>query len=204
MHKMKYDIVVIGGGPGGAVAAKTCAKKGLNVLLTEKRSKIGDPVRCGELIPGYILKEFDIGIKDCYSEASNFEWLSPGKQKVCFNFLCYMLDRRVFDSDLVSSAEDAGADVWLRARASGLIHGEREEKRVFKGVKVSKEGEEVDVWSDIIVAADGVESQVGRMAGIDTSLKLKDIGSAAAAVVKGVNTEEGVLKNYYLPNFQTI
>ena len=201
MHKMKYDIVVIGGGPGGAVAAKTCAEKGLNVLLIEKRSKIGDPVRCGELIPGYILKEFDIGIKDCYNEASNFEWVSPEKQKVCFNFLCYMLDRRVFDSDLVSRAEDAGADVWLKSRASGLIPGEREGKSVFSGIKISKYGENVDVRADIIVAADGVESQVGRMAGIDTSLKLKDIASAAAAVVKGVNTEEGVLKNYYLRDF---
>jgi digeranylgeranylglycerophospholipid reductase len=43
---MKYDVVVVGGGPGGAVAAKTCAEKGLSVLLIEKRSKIGDPVRC--------------------------------------------------------------------------------------------------------------------------------------------------------------
>jgi digeranylgeranylglycerophospholipid reductase len=198
---MKYDIVIIGGGPGGAVAAKTCAEKGLNVLLIEKRSKIGDPVRCGELIPGYILNEFDIGMKDCYNAVSNFECVSPEKQKVCFNFLCYMLDRRVFDSYLVSRAEDAGADVWLRARASDLIPGEREGRSVFKGVKISKCGKNIDVWSYIIVAADGVESQVGRMAGIDTLLKLQDIASAAAAVVKGVNTEEGVLKNYYLRDF---
>ena len=153
------------------------------------------------MIPGYILKEFGIGIKDCYNEASNFEWVSPEKQKVCFNFLCYMLDRRVFDSDLVSRAEDAGADVWLRSRASGLIPGEKGGKSVFKGVRIRKPAGNLDVSTDIIVAADGVESQVGRMADIDTSLKLKDIASAAAAVVEGVNTEQGVLKNYYLSDF---
>jgi digeranylgeranylglycerophospholipid reductase len=39
------------------------------------------------------------------------------------------------------------------------------------------------------------------MAGIDTSLKLKDIGSGASAVLKGVNSEEEILKNYYLRDF---
>jgi digeranylgeranylglycerophospholipid reductase len=177
---MKYNIVVVGGGPGGAVAAKTCAEKGLSVLLIEKRRKIGDPVRCGELIPEYIVEDFGIAINS-YHRVSKFEWISPEKQKVFFDSVSYMVDRRVFDSDLVSKAEDAGADVWLRARG--------------------KPGEEVDVESDIIVAADGVESQVGRMAGIDTSLKLKNIGSGASAVLKGVNSEEEILKNYYLRDF---
>lgn len=198
---MKYDIVVVGGGPGGAVAAKTCAEKGLSVLLVEKRRKIGDPVRCGELIPDYVLKEFEIGINDHFNTTDVFEYISPEQQRISFDFPMHVLDRRIFDRDLVLSAEDAGADVWLRAQASDLICGEREGKRVFKGVKVSKQGEKVDVESEIIVAADGVESQVGRMAGIDTSLKLKDTGSAAAAVVKGINVERNVLKEYFLKDF---
>lgn len=200
MRKMKYDIVVVGGGPGGAVAAKTCAEKGLSVLLIEKRSKIGDPVRCGELIPEYIVEDFGIAINS-YHKVSKFEWISPEEQKVFFDSVSYMVDRKVFDSDLVSRAEDAGADVWLRARALDLVRGEREGERVFKGVKVSKQGEEVDVESDIIVAADGIESQVGRMAGINTTLNLKDIGSAAAAVVKGINVERNVLREHFLKDF---
>jgi dihydrolipoamide dehydrogenase len=32
----KYDIIVIGGGPGGARAARRCAQKGTRVALIEK------------------------------------------------------------------------------------------------------------------------------------------------------------------------
>ena len=48
MKKSSYDVLVIGAGPGGSVAARNLAKQGFSVLLIEKREKIGYPVRCGE------------------------------------------------------------------------------------------------------------------------------------------------------------
>lgn len=38
---MKYDVIVIGGGPAGLVAAGTAAKRGKSVLLIERNEKIG-------------------------------------------------------------------------------------------------------------------------------------------------------------------
>ena len=35
--KSKYDVLVIGGGPAGALAARTAAEKGLSACLVEKR-----------------------------------------------------------------------------------------------------------------------------------------------------------------------
>src|SRR5659263_171188 len=46
--RSRYDVIVVGAGPGGSITAKTCAEAGLNVLLIEKRQEIGDPVRCAE------------------------------------------------------------------------------------------------------------------------------------------------------------
>ena len=46
--KNKYDVLVIGGGPAGALAAKTAVEKGLSACIVEKRPAIGAPVRCAE------------------------------------------------------------------------------------------------------------------------------------------------------------
>ena len=56
--KSKYEVLVIGGGPAGALAAKTAAEKGFSVCLVEKRPAIGAPVRCAEGIGKEALAEF--------------------------------------------------------------------------------------------------------------------------------------------------
>ncbi len=42
---MKYDLIVVGGGPAGLMAAKTAAEDGLNVLLVERKRNITDTSR---------------------------------------------------------------------------------------------------------------------------------------------------------------
>jgi len=37
---MKYDVIVVGGGPGGLMAAKTAAENGLKVLLIERKKDV--------------------------------------------------------------------------------------------------------------------------------------------------------------------
>ena len=39
MKKIKCDVVVVGAGPGGSMAAKTCAKYGLDTVLVEQMLK---------------------------------------------------------------------------------------------------------------------------------------------------------------------
>ena len=40
-----YDMIVVGAGPGGAMAAKVASENGLRTLVLEKRQEIGTPVR---------------------------------------------------------------------------------------------------------------------------------------------------------------
>ena len=56
--KNKYDVLIIGGGPAGALAAKTAAEMGLSACLVEKRPAIGVPIRCAEGIGKEALHEF--------------------------------------------------------------------------------------------------------------------------------------------------
>ncbi len=48
MRDEKHDVVVVGAGPGGSIAARTAAEKGLDVVLIERNSEIGVPVKCAE------------------------------------------------------------------------------------------------------------------------------------------------------------
>ncbi|MCK4970958.1 MAG: FAD-dependent oxidoreductase, partial [Thermoplasmata archaeon] len=57
---MEFDIVVVGGGPGGSMTARDAARGGLDVLMIEKRQEIGSPVRCGEGIAKIWLDEVGI------------------------------------------------------------------------------------------------------------------------------------------------
>jgi len=56
--KNNYDVLVVGGGPAGALAARTAVEKGLSALLVEKRPAIGAPVRCAEGLGKEALAEF--------------------------------------------------------------------------------------------------------------------------------------------------
>ena len=46
---MKYDLIVVGGGPGGLMAAKTAAEDGLQVLLIEQKKDITEGKLWGEM-----------------------------------------------------------------------------------------------------------------------------------------------------------
>ena len=45
MLHAEYDVIVVGAGPGGCIAAKVAAENGFRVLMLEKRQEIGAPVR---------------------------------------------------------------------------------------------------------------------------------------------------------------
>ncbi len=54
----KFDVIVIGGGPGGTPAAIQLAKKGKKVLLVEKTGKLGGACLFVGCIPSKIIKHF--------------------------------------------------------------------------------------------------------------------------------------------------
>ena len=51
MARKNYDLVVVGGGPAGLMAARTAARDGLKVVLLEKRKNITTVRRyCSQLL----------------------------------------------------------------------------------------------------------------------------------------------------------
>ena len=177
----EYDIVVVGAGPAGSMTAKWAAKSGARVLMIEKRQEIGSPVRCGEGISRSWLDS--VGIK---LDAKSVAWQVKGakivapngksfylSEKMAGNEVGLVLDRVFFDKLLAKDAVKAGSDLMLKTSAIGLI---KKDGKV-SGVKIKSFGETKDIKCGCVVGADGYESQVGRWAGINTSLAPRDITS---------------------------
>jgi len=64
------------------------------------------------------------------------------------------------------------------------------------GVKATYLSEEIEFRAKIIIAADGVESRVGRWAGLKTTIKIKDMESAIQMSVSNINCKSNRLDFY--------
>ena len=123
--KEAYDVLVVGGGPGGALAAKAAAEAGLSVLLVEKRPAIGAPVRCAEGIGKEALAEFiEADPKWISTDIERAVLVGPDGTRFTIGGeaaggkVGYVLDRKMFDRELVWRAAEAGAEIQVHARAS--------------------------------------------------------------------------------------
>jgi digeranylgeranylglycerophospholipid reductase len=176
-----YDVVVVGAGPAGSMTAKWAAKGGARVLMVEKRQEIGSPVRCGEGISKAWLSGVGIKLdrKSIAREVKGARIVAPnGKafylsEKMAGNEVGIVIDRVFFDKQLAKDAVKAGSDLMLKTSAVKLL---RSGEKVV-GVRVKSFGQTRDIKAGCVVGADGYESQVGRWAGIDTSLAPRDITS---------------------------
>ena len=97
----------------------------------------------------------------------------------------YILDRKIFDRELVWQAAEAGADVAVKTRASApLIEG-----GAVKGAVLEFCGEARRVNAEIVIAADGVESKFSRWCGIDTTVPVREIMTSAQYLMTDIDID---------------
>jgi len=200
--KSKYDILVIGGGPAGALAAKTAAEAGNSVCLIEKRPAIGTPVRCAEGIGKDLLKEY-VKPDPCWISADieRARIIAPNgttislEQDKAGNEVGYVLDRKIFDRELVWQAAEAGADVFVKTRATAPIM----ENGAVRGANVISIGTPVEIRADVVIAADGVEARFARRAGLETTVPLREMMSCAQYLMTDIDIDAGST-DFYLGN----
>ena len=179
MKTMETDVLVVGAGPGGSMAAKFAARNGVRTLLIEKRQEIGSPVRCAEGIARDWMTECDVE-KDpawiaCVPEAARI--FAPNGTCALVhmdragNEVGFVLERALFDKALARHAAQEGAGILLKTHARDVIRS----NGAIGGIVGKSMGEDIEIRAKITIAADGFESQVARWAGLETGIDSRDI-----------------------------
>lgn len=191
--KSDYDIIIVGAGPAGSLAAREAVKKGASVLVLDRRKEIGAPVRCGEGLGANYIEKLKISLapQAISARINGARVVAPNlKDDIIIKTpqtKGYVLDRKVFDKDLAKDAGRAGAQILVKAEAYDLI---REGDRIV-GVKYAFNGKEREARAKVVIAADGAESLMARFAGMrDATSTLYDTDFGYEYEMVGVRLQD--------------
>ena len=157
---MLYDVIVVGGGPSGAMAAKTCSEYGLKVLLIEKKS-LPRYKACGG---GVSRKALDL-IGPVDDLEPKYECFGAKAFDSNLKYVEYKLESPVailtfrdsFDNLLIQRAKNSGAEVH---------ENERVKEVTINQASVNVKTTKGEYSSKLIIGADGVNGVVARESGL--------------------------------------
>jgi len=180
----KYDLIVVGAGPAGLMAAKTAAEQNLNVALIERRKDITKWTRAdcmqfyglegnflGEDIrvePGRLIfpkNGFEVKYTGGLYPSYHWRVFSPGGHGIDFASekpIALFFDKEVLLKNLLDEVIRAGVNVWDNTMGIG---GENTKEGVK--VKIKSKGKESWIEAKKAIAADGINSKMVESLGLN-------------------------------------
>ena len=187
----KFDAIVVGAGPSGNSAAYTLAKAGLSVIQIERGEYPGSKNVQGAILYSDALERI---IPEFRDEAplerhiieqrmwvlDDDSYIGSNYRSDAFNkapYNRYTILRAQFDKWYSEKVREAGALVICETTVTDLI---MDGNRV---VGVQTDRENGDVFADIVILADGVNSLLARKAGFHPELKPGDVALAVKEIL---------------------
>lgn len=156
----KIDVIVVGAGTAGCLAAKTIAEAGLKVCLVERKRKeeIGEKV-CGDALGEHHLKALGLEKPQSGELEKRIEGIqiySPDQNTIFTiaheDFVGYLLNRRLFGQWVLKKALDRGATLLDSTQFLEPIL----EKGFVTGISAkNSKGKTVQLKSRVVVDASG-------------------------------------------------
>lgn len=159
---MKYDLIIVGGGPGGLACAASAARAGLKTLVLERKNEIGPKVCAGgitwnglmRMVPAELAeRSFPVQHLRTPWQLATIRSATP---------IVATINRRTLGQEMAKQAGEAGAEIRTGYRLSAIA-----------GPTLTCEGmasrrREV-IHADFVVGADGSSSLVRRSLGISSA-----------------------------------
>ena len=196
-NEMKFDVIVVGGGPAGSAAACYAADEGLKVLLLEKDNYPRDKV-CGDAVGGKALKHLEeLKILDTLEKSPHFIFDSvifsnTREEKVKVEIKDseakgYVYPRLNFDwimfNEAKSRVENKGGFVIQNFRVNSLLIDDKDNERII-GIKGKNEIGEKEFYAPITIGAGGVNCPVAK------------------TIITEINDEEFIEKEHWSSSFR--
>jgi digeranylgeranylglycerophospholipid reductase len=156
------DVVVIGAGPAGLIAARQLAQRGRDVVVLEEHPRIGLPTHCTGLLGLEAFSELDLPRHTILDTTHAARFVAPDGSSVLVDadrVNATIVDRAMFDQALADASRAAGAELRSSARVRTVAIGDA-------GVTVSVDGDSDAITARACVLACGANYRFNRQLGL--------------------------------------
>jgi digeranylgeranylglycerophospholipid reductase len=180
-----FDVIIVGAGSGGCLAAKTIAKAGYEICVVDRKQEqdIGDKV-CGDAIGKHHFDNLNLAHpagEELEQMIEGIKIYSPNMETIVYvkgeGVHGYLVNRQLFGQRLLKEAKDAGATLLDSTIAADSII----KKRYVTGIvaKDLRSGKNLEISARVVVDASGYSAILRKKLpphiGIEREVKNEDV-----------------------------